>query len=177
MRILGLDPGPSWTGFAVLSDERVNRPIMRYHEAGKVASTITEVAGLLRRLVAADIPISAVAIEQPDGIHTRDIKRARAIGKATQGTAHAAGLFAGMAAALILAVVEVRAGDVRRRLCGKRRGTAGDAAVKAAIGIYVVGWPKTLSPAGTIVHARDAAAVALVSYDEARGLLSRNTGT
>jgi hypothetical protein len=115
----------------------------------------------------------------PTGSMRATRKAARSIGTATQGTAHAAGLFAGIAEAFGLAVVEIPAGVWRQRLCGRGEGggkrwgsTATDAVVKRAIETYVIGWPKVSN-----AHARDAAGVGVVAFEEMRRIAARRTGT
>jgi Holliday junction resolvasome RuvABC endonuclease subunit len=156
MIVLGLDPGPAKTGWAIVNTEH-RRPA--FVEAGHDSNDY------VCSRVALPV-VDLVAIEWPGWtpIPQRNAEPAtvRAMARTLIETALAAGEFAGLAAGHHKRVERLSSQDVRRAIVGKRN--APDKAVKAALLMQVDGMPDR-----TNVHKRDAIAVAIVGERAARG--------
>lgn len=166
--ILGIDPGPTEIGYAVIRFDTATRR-GSYVDAGKLAvdaRTCDELFGIVKVHV-----IDAVGVELPSQLHANEkIHRSALVSRANQ-------LLATMKVQQRIVgwlnsfgfddVCEVAASDWRRGIVG--RSSASDAAIKAAIVRQVAGWPKRSNE-----HERDAAGVALAAFNVARG--SRREG-
>lgn len=147
--ILGLDPGSSSTGWALVDTRGgAGRPIITtYLDAGAVASTAEMVAGLLS-MYSPD----AVAVEKLEGIAYAS--KGPGIVAGLVSSAHAAGVIVGVASALGHHVEQLTARDWRRLVLGQPAAT--DQQIARVIPTLVRGWPKRSN-----VHERDAGGVAL----------------
>jgi Holliday junction resolvasome RuvABC endonuclease subunit len=144
--VLGFDPGPTSTGWALIRPifERRERP--RFLQGGSVPSTLEDLAGILRSLSP-----EAVAVEAPEGYVHEHERGAQLI-----ETSRVAGEIIGVCHALRIPCSRMSASHVRARLC--RRPSANDRTVKTALTVFMCDLPKKSNS-----HVRDAAAVALVS--------------
>jgi Holliday junction resolvasome RuvABC endonuclease subunit len=146
-RVVAFDPGPTWTGFAVL-DVIGNRP--SYVEAGRIESTVDAVCSVLVEHGAGHV--ARIAVEVVDARYGIAGPRGAALID-TNGIA--VGIV--WACRMLRYDVDPMPAPVwRKALLGKA--TAGDDAVKLAVQRLVVGWP-TRSNA----HARDAAGLGVVA--------------
>lgn len=177
MRVLALDPGPASSGFAILDSIEGDRTRCARVDHGEVDSDVAKLIGWASLWVVARCNgprVDAIAIELPDGIHTRDVKAARSIGSATQKSARVGGYLAGFAQSLAIPLFEIERNAWARRLCGPgpRGGSASNGAVEAAVLRHVVGWPKRSN-----THHRDAAGLGVIALYDARQRADRRTGT
>jgi Holliday junction resolvasome RuvABC endonuclease subunit len=144
--VIAFDPGPTTCGLAVVQRTRGSA---RFISASNIPSTQAAVREAL-----ATSGASIVAVETPSGFIHQHARGAQLL-----ATARIAGMIVGQAAALGLATLEMSAQDWRRPFCGGgHRGVPGDAAVKAAIRVFVTDVPKR-----TNTHVRDAIALATVA--------------
>jgi Holliday junction resolvasome RuvABC endonuclease subunit len=163
MLILGIDPGPTEIGYAVLRRDTATRR-GSYVDAGKFAvdaRMCDELFGLVKVH-----GIGAVGVELPGRLHPdRNISRAALVSRSNQLLAtvkiqeRIVGWLNGFG---FYDVHEVTASDWRRGIVG--RSSPSDAAIKVAIMRQVAGWPKRSNE-----HERDAAGVALATFNKARG--------
>lgn len=175
MKVLGVDPGGRWWGWALLDG-------CAYLAAGVLDLEELGEAPLLARLHAMTASAAGLAIERPGGV-APGIARVRpaAAVQASAEIARAAwiaGELAGLCSADGLRVQRVAAADVRTHFFG--RPSADDDAVEALVRLRVAGWPPRLGGHGSAygakgwllsqrrAHAHDAAATGL--YGACTGL-------
>lgn len=148
--VLGIDPGSKKSGHALLaSNGRMGRPA--FVSGGMCASDEDSIVAMLEMhratcdlTVAIELPVRQFG-EHRGGEHLL----------ATRGVADAVS----MAARLLgLPVVKLTAQQARNAMCRGARGTAGDAAVRRAVGMFVTNLPSRSS-----THVRDAILVACVA--------------
>lgn len=144
-RVLGLDPGSTFTGWAVLREGETRRQKPTFLRGGRVANE-----GLWDLLRDCERD-TLIAIESPAGHIFSPARGAQLL--ATKGVASE---IAGAAKALGFKVWEKPCAHVRKVLC--QRATAGDRVVKTALPVFVDGLPKRSNS-----HVRDAIAVAAVA--------------
>jgi Holliday junction resolvasome RuvABC endonuclease subunit len=148
--ILGIDPGPTSCGWAIVETRG---------GGGGVPSTCRFVAGG-KREPAVDLlwpmmrSTHVVAIERPRGYGAGDGQAVR-MGP-LMDTSYVAGMCFALAWMEDRQVIEMRAADWRRMICGK--GAASDAAVKTSVEKLVAGMPKRSN-----THLRDAVGIALAA--------------
>ncbi len=144
---IGFDPGPTWCGVASASLWGAR---LHFEWGERIRSHEPDVAAAIARVSTSAL----VAVETPEGFvhqHARGAQLLR--------TAAIAGSIATLARATGRAVLPLSAQAVRRALCGRGvRGTPGDAHVKRALSVLVVGMPARSS-----THVRDALAAAVVA--------------
>lgn len=163
MLILGIDPGPTEIGYAVLRRDAATRR-GSYVDAGKLtvdARTHGELFGIVKVHA-----IGAVGVELPGRLHANEkISRSALVSRSNQLLAtmkvqqRLVGWLNGFG---FFDVHEVTASEWRRGIVG--RPSASDAMIKAAIVRQVAGWPSRSNE-----HERDAAGVALAAFNMARG--------
>lgn len=134
MLILGVDPGPTRSGWALVDTATPRKGTVQFLFAGH--AELSSGIGLVRSDV--------IAIERPRWF-ARDINPAHVV-----DTAYVAGYLAGRHPG----AVELAAQDWKRKL--GLRPNANDAAVRSVVERFVVGLPKR-----TNVHVRDALGIAL----------------
>lgn len=140
--VLGIDPGPTSHGWAVICVHDLQTA--EYLACGESEA----VRGLP---FFTPVPPALCAIERPAGGGYSP-----ATVPPLLETAYQAGILSGMARGRNLEVTPLCAADWRREVVG--RGNAEDAAVKDAVTRIVRGWPKRSN-----AHQRDAAGVALAA--------------
>jgi hypothetical protein len=147
-RVLGIDPGPTHSGYCVLDFTVKSAPI--WIEAGT-----SEDVGQLLELTFSPGPEMLVVVEQPRALHD---PMANVM---VMRTAWAGGEIYGYARAKGFNVLSVGVNEWRIAFVGhSRRGDNVDAKVKAELYRRV-----RQMPARTSVHARDAGGVAMVGAD------------
>ena len=151
---LGFDPSTKGAAWALLRiGDWQHRELVRFG----IAADDNEIARVILAAVftarEAQAPLT-IGVEIPSGLHTRDIKAARARAVALMATTRVAGYVVGAAQGMGLSVTEVKPEVWRRAIVNKAQ--ASDAQVKLAIQTFVRRWP-----ARSNNHVRDAAGVAL----------------
>lgn len=148
-RVLGLDPGPSHSGWALLESGAAPSARPRWLACGEIASTSTEIAALIGgQATAAGATPFVVAVEIISG-YTYGFVRTSAI----NATSNFAGIIEGLAVGLSVRVERMPASTWRLQMTGK--GNAKDSLIKRALLVLVEGVPSR-----TNVHERDAAGAA-----------------
>jgi Holliday junction resolvasome RuvABC endonuclease subunit len=142
VRVLGVDPGPTRSGWALLSWDVSGRPA--YVASGELASRGDDARALLEKWEP-----EAVAIEKCSGIFRG------AAGIPLLETNWIGGMFAGLAISNGREVEEIKSADWRLALTGKRGAT--DGRVEEVLRGHVEGMP---APRQTNAHERDALGVA-----------------
>jgi len=150
--VLGIDPGPSKHGWALLDFSTPNAPVWF------LGGACEEIEGVFDGLDASGTRPALVAIEQPRALHNP-----MANGPVI-ATAWAGGIVVGLARSRGFEVVEVGQNEWRLALVGhSRAGDNVDHKVEAHLRRFVRQFPTRSS-----THARDAAGVACVAYRAAR---------
>lgn len=148
--ILGIDPGPTRSGWALLDIFEIRRRVL---DCGH-STTAEVIAALGSRWT--NVGLLMVAIETPGHMHPRG-SPAALVGRANGliATTRVSAELAGAAERVGLRVMHIRAIDWRRGIVGGK-GNASDAQVKAALSLQLVGLPGRTSS-----HCRDAMGVAM----------------
>jgi Holliday junction resolvasome RuvABC endonuclease subunit len=152
-RVLGVDPGPTHNGWALLDFTVSTAPL--WHLGGTCGDELEDVFDTLD---AAGLRPDLVCVERPRALHNPMAN------VPLMATAWAGGIVVGIARARGLDVLELGQNEWRLGLVGhSAKGERVDPKVEAALRLLV-----RQLPARTSVHARDAAGVACVGYRAAR---------
>lgn len=147
--VLGIDPGPSANGWALLDFSIASAPV--WFESGRTERVLALFELLAERGLAARIGL--VAVERAVALYN-PLANVQAM-----GTAWAGGRVAGIAEARGFAVIALGVNEWRQAFVGhSRKGENVDHKVEAALRMFV-----RHMPTRTSVHARDAAGVACVA--------------
>ncbi len=147
-RVLGVDPGPTHTGWAVIDFTIPSSPVWF------MGGTCGEIETVLDTLEAGGLRPDLVCIERPRALHDPMAN------VQVMATAWAGGIVVGLARARGLTVQEVGQNEWRVAFVGhSKRGDNVDHKVEAVLRSHV-----RQLPARTSVHSRDAAGVACIGY-------------
>ncbi len=145
-RVLGVDPGPTHTGFALLDFSIPSSPVWF------MGGTCDDVETVFDTLEGGNARPDLMCIERPRALHDPMAN------VQVMATAWAGGIVVGLARGRGFTVQEVGQNEWRQALVGhSKRGDNVDHKVEAALRLLVRQMPKR-----TNVHARDAAGVACI---------------